>query len=134
MCSQQKPSIIDSLGRRELGDSLGSLRNGMLGKFSGEHQTDGSLNLARGKSGLLVVGGKLSSLRGNALEDIIDEGVHDGHTLLGDTGVGVDLLEHLVDVGGVGFDTLFGALLGVGGLLGSLGRSLLGGGLGHVGN
>ncbi len=47
----------------------------------------------------------------------------------------MDLLEHLVDVGGVGLDTLLGALL-VGGccFLGCLGRSLLGGGLGHVGN
>jgi len=48
----------------------------------------------------------------------------------------VDLLEHLVDVGGVGFDALLATLLGSvgGGFLGCLGRSLLGGCLGHVGN
>ena len=42
------------------------------------------------------------------------------------TGVGVDLLEDLVDVGGVRFDTLLAALLGVAGcLLGCLGWCLL---------
>ena len=45
-------------------------------------------------------------LAGDALEDVVDEGVHDRHSLLADAGVGVDLLQHLVDVGGVGFDAL----------------------------
>jgi hypothetical protein len=31
----------------------------------------------------------------------VNEGVHDNHSLLGDTSVGVNLLEHLVDVAGV---------------------------------
>jgi len=31
----------------------------------------------------------------NALEDIVDEGVEDGHCFVGDTGVGVDMLQHL---------------------------------------
>ena len=113
----------------ELGDSLGSLRNGVLGELTRKHETNGSLNLAGGESGLLVVGGKLSSLAGDALEDVVDERVHDAHPLLADAGVGVDLLEDLVDVGGVGFDALLAALLlaALGGdLLGSLGRSLLG--------
>ena len=44
----------------------------------------------------------------------------------------MDLLEHLVDVGGVGFNALLAALLlAVGGGLGGLGRSLLGGCLSH---
>ena len=45
----------------------------------------------------------------------------------------MDLLEHLVDVGRVTLNTLLGALLLVagGGFLGCLGRSLLGGCLGH---
>ena len=45
----------------------------------------------------------LGSFTSDALEDVVDEGVHDGHRLVGDTSVGVDLLEDLVDVGGVGF-------------------------------
>ena len=99
-----------ALSRRELGHSLCSLGNSMLGKLTGKHETDGSLDLPGGKGGLLVVGGKLSCFGGDALEDIVDEGVHDGHTLLGDTGVGVDLLEDLVDVGRVRFNTLLGSL------------------------
>ena len=54
----------------------------------------------------------------------VDEGVEDGHGTVGDTGVGVDLLEDLVDVGGVGLLAGLGALLlvarGSGGLLASL--------------
>ena len=119
-------------GGGELGDGLGSLRNGVLGKLTREHEADGGLDLPRREGGLLVVGGELSGLSGDALEDVVDEGVHDGHTLLADTGVGVDLLEDLVDVGAVGFDALLAALLlAVGGLLGGLGGGLFGGCLGH---
>ena len=104
----------------------------MLSQFSGKHETDGSLDLSAGKSGLLVVGGKLSCLSSNALKDIIDEGVHDGHSLLGDTSIWVDLLQDLVDVRRVGFSTLLGLGLAGSSLLGCLGR-LLGGCLGHGG-
>mgnify|MGYP000910228047 CR=1 FL=1 len=117
------------LRRGELGDSLGSLRDSMLGKLTREHKTNSRLDLAGREGGLLVVGGKLSGLAGDALEDVVDERVHDAHPLLADAGVGVDLLEDLVDVGGVGFDALLAALLlaAIGGdLLDSLGRSLLG--------
>ena len=110
----------------------------MLGKFSRKHEADGGLDLTRRKGGLLVVGGKLSSLSGNAFEDIVDEGVHDGHTLLGDTGIGVNLLQDLVDVRGVALHSLLGlgrttSLLGWGSLLGTLASSF-GGGLGHFGS
>ena len=118
---------VGCLAGAELGDGLGSLRDGVLGELTRKHEADSSLDLSGGKSGLLVVSGKLSGFSGDTLEDIVDEGVHDGHTLLGDTGIRVDLLEDLVDVGGVRFDSLL--LLGNldrGGLL----RSLLGGGLG----
>jgi len=109
----------------------------MLGKFSGKHETDGGLDLTRRKGSLLVVGGKLSSLSGNAFEDIVDKGVHDGHTLLRDTGIGVDLLQDLVNVRGVALHSLLGlsrttSLLGGGSLLGTLAGSL-GGGLCHFG-
>ena len=40
--------------------------------------------------------------RTNPLKDVVDEGVEDQHGLVGDTSVGVDLLEDLVDVGGAG--------------------------------
>ena len=99
----------------------------MLGEFTREHKTDGGLNLSATQSRLLVVGGKLSGFGGDTLEDIVDEGVHDGHTLLGDTGIGVDLLKDLVDVRRVSLGTLLrlgarGRLLGC--LSGLLGRCL----------
>lgn len=50
----------------------------------------------------------------------VDEGVQDGHGTVGDTGVGVNLLEDLVDVGRVGLLSGLGALL-----LSSLGTSSL---------
>ena len=100
----------------------------MLGELSGEHEADGGLDLAGRKGGLLVVLGELAGLSGDALEDVVDEGVHDGHALLGDASVGVDLLEHLVDVRRVRLDALL-VLLGSS-LLGGLG-GFLGGSLGH---
>jgi hypothetical protein len=42
------------LGGSELGHGLGALRDGVLGELTGEDEADGSLDLARGKSGLLV--------------------------------------------------------------------------------
>jgi hypothetical protein len=118
------------LRRAELGDGLGSLGNGVLGEFTREHQTDSGLDLAARQSSLLVVSGKLSGLGGDTFEDIVNEGVHDGHSLLGDTGIGVHLLEHLVDVRGIRLDALL-VLLATGCLLGGCLGRLLGGCLGH---
>jgi len=51
------------------------------------------LDLPRRDGGLLVVGSELGGLGGDALEDVVDEGVQDRHGAVGDTGVGVNLLE-----------------------------------------
>ena len=122
-------SAKGNLGRGELGDGLGALGDGVLGKLTGEHKADSSLDLPGGEGSLLVVGGKLSGLAGDALEDVVDEGVHDGHALLGDAGIRVDLLKDLVDVGAVALGALLlapggGLLGGLGGLLGALGWCL----------
>ena len=73
------------LGAGVLGDSLGSLRDGVLGQLSGQDQTDGGLNFPAGDGGTLVVVGKTGSFTGNTLEDIVDEGVHDSHSFARDT-------------------------------------------------
>lgn len=89
----------------------------MLGEFSRKQETNGGLNFT-GCEGLgVVVGSKLSRLGGDALEEISDKGVHDAHGLGRDTGVRMNLLEHLVDVDGVGFTPLLlaGSLFGSGG-------------------
>ena len=133
--SWRRQCIYKQSGHVHLGRSISSLRHSGLGKFTMEHETNSYLDLTKRKGQLLVVGGKLASLTGNALEDVLDERVHDGHSLLADAGVGVDLLEHLVDVGGVGFGVLLVALLlAVGGGLDGLGRCGLGGCFGHDGN
>ena len=57
--------------------------------------------------------GQLGSLSSNTLKEIIGQGVHDAHGLGGDTGIGVDLLQHLVDVDDVGLLSIGFALLAV---------------------
>ena len=51
------------------------------------------LDFSRRDGGLLVVSGELGGLGCDALEDIVDEGVQDGHGTVRDTGVWVNLLE-----------------------------------------
>ena len=109
------------LGACVLGDGLGSLRDGVLGQLSGEEKSHRGLDLPGGDGGPLVVVSKTGSLSSDSREDVVDERVHDAHGLAGDTGVGVDLLQHLVDVDSVGLLPLSLALLLI-----SLGNSLLG--------
>ena len=112
----------DLLGAGVFGDSLGSLRDGVLGQLSGQEETDSSLDLPGGDGGPLVVVGKTTGLSSDTLKDIIDEGVHDAHGLGADTGVGVHLLEDLVDVDGIRLLSLavLGLLVTLGDGLGSL--------------
>ena len=58
-----------------------------------------------GESSSLVESDELGSFGGDSVEGVVDEGVHDVHGLLGDTDVGVYLLEDLVDVDGEGLDS-----------------------------
>ena len=70
----------------------------MLGELSREHQAHGGLDLSGRQSLLLVVSDQLDSLLSDSVKDVVDERVHDSHRLLGDTGIGVDLLQNLEDV------------------------------------
>ena len=78
----------------------------MLGELTGEEEADGGLDLAGGESVLLVVSDESGTLSGDLLEDIVDEGVHDGHGSLGDSSLWVHLLENSVDVDGESFGSL----------------------------
>ena len=104
---------MNLLGAGVLGDSLGAFRDGVFGQFTGEEEPDGSLDLPGGDGGPLVVVGQAGSFSSDTFKDIIDEGVHDAHGLGGDTSVGVDLFQHLVDVDGVGLLALVTAFLSV---------------------
>ena len=83
----------------------------MFGQFTGQQKPDGSLDLPGGDGGSLVVVSKTGSFSSDTFKDIVDEGVHDAHGLGGDTSVGVDLLQNLVDVDGIRFLPLLVLLL-----------------------
>ena len=106
----------------------------MLGQLSGEQQADGGLDLPGGDGGALVVVSQARGLTGDALEDVVDEGVHDSHRLGGDAGVGVDLLQHLVHVDGIALLPGLSALLAAlhCGLRNGFLGALLGRGFGNV--
>ena len=75
----------------------------MLGQLTGEKQTDCGLDLPRGDCRSFVVVGQARRLGGDTLEDVVHETVHDRHGFAAHAGVGVNLLQHLVDVDAVGF-------------------------------
>ena len=50
--------------------------------------------------------GKAGGFGGDALEDVVDERVHNAHGFAGDTSVRVNLLQHLVDVDSIAFLSL----------------------------
>ncbi|KIH44599.1 hypothetical protein ANCDUO_25376 [Ancylostoma duodenale] len=128
----QHTSRKDLLAGCVLGYGLGALGHGVLGELSGEDQADGGLDFAGGDRRAFVVLGKARSLNSDALKDVVHERVHDGHRLRRDTGVGVHLLQHTVDVDGVALLAALSPLLVSGaasllalrGLLRSLGRRL----------
>ena len=122
----------DLLGAGVLGHGLGSLGDGVLGQLSGQEESHSCLDLPAGDGGALVIVGQSARLSSNTLEDVVDEGVHDGHGLGGDSGVGVHLLQDLVDVDRVALlppallllVSFADVLLGLAGLLGGLSASL----------
>ena len=111
------------LGLGVLGDSLGALRHCVLGQFTGQEKPDCGLDLSGGDGAAPVVVGQTGGLCGDALKDVIHEGVHDRHGLGADASVRVDLLQHLVDVDGVALPPPPPALL----IPSSLGLGLAGG-------
>ena len=82
----------------EFGDGFGTLRDGVLGELSWKDESDSRLDFSGGESMFLVVLDKFGGFTGEFTEDIVDEGVHDGHGSLGDTGLWVNLLEDSVDI------------------------------------
>lgn len=103
MCGSDKSlfelgTTASLLGARVLGHGLGTFADGVLGQLAGQEESHRSLNFSTGDCGPLVIVGQARSLRGDPLEDVVDERVHDRHGLAADAGVRMDLLQHLVDV------------------------------------
>ena len=91
--------------------SLCSFTDGVFRQFAGQKQPDRSLDLTGADSRFLVVVGKAGSFGSDALEDVVDERVHDAHGFAGDTSVRVNLLQHFVDVDSIAFPSLSSPLL-----------------------
>ncbi len=93
----------DLLGAGVLGDGFGAFADGVLGQLTGQKQADGSLNLPTGDRRSLVVVRQARRFGGNAFENVVDERIHDAHRFARNTGVGMHLLQHFVNVDCVGF-------------------------------
>ncbi len=83
----------------------------MFGQLSGQQQTHGGLDLSRCDGGALVVVSETRRFTGDALENVVDERVHDPHRLRRDPGVRMNLLHHLVNVDSVALLPGLSALL-----------------------
>ncbi|XP_011818313.1 PREDICTED: uncharacterized protein LOC105526835 [Colobus angolensis palliatus] len=111
------------LARRIRGERA-ALGHSVLGQLPRQQQAHRRLNLPRGDSRALVVMRQAGSLTRDALEDVVDEGIHDPHGFGGDAGVRMDLLQHLVHVHRVALLAAALTLLSI--LLLRLGYRLLG--------
>jgi hypothetical protein len=63
----------------------------VLGKFTRKQKANGGLDFSGADGGALVDVGEFGRFSSNSLKNVVDEGVHDGHGLVGDTSVRVDL-------------------------------------------
>ena len=78
----------------------------MLGKLSWEDESDSRLDLSGAEGLSLVVLNKFTGFTSEFTEDVVNEGVHNGHGSLGDTGLWVNLLQDSVDIDGEGLCSL----------------------------
>ena len=62
-------------------DSFGAFADSMLSQFTRQEKTNSRLDFPRGDGLLLVLERQARCFRCDALEDVIDEGVHDAHGL-----------------------------------------------------
>lgn len=88
-------------GAGVFGDGFRALADGVLGQLAGQQKSNGRLDLPTGDRRAFVVVGEARGFRGNSLEDVVDERIHDRHGLRRDAGVRMYLLQYLVDVDGV---------------------------------
>ena len=105
-----------------LGDGLCALGDGVFGQLTREDEADRGLDLAAGQRLRLGVADELARLGGDTVEDVVHEGVHDGHGLLGEAELRVHLLEHAEDVGVEGARVALRLALAAARLLRDLGR------------
>ena len=91
------------LGAGVLGYRFCAFGDGVFGELTGQEKTNRSLDFAAGDRRTSVVVGETRSFRSDAFENVVDERIHDAHGLARYSSVGVDLLEHFVNVDAVAF-------------------------------
>lgn len=95
----------------------------MFRQLAGQEQTYSSLDFPASYGTPLVVVSQAGRFSGNSLEDVVHERIHDRHCLARDSGVGMYLLQHFVDVDGEAFLPALLAFFLVAGTDGLLGLS-----------
>jgi hypothetical protein len=107
-----------SRGWGELGNSLGSFGDSVSSELTGKEELDCSLYFTGRESSALVESDELGWFKGDSFEGVVNERVHDVHGLLGNTNIGVNLLQYLEDIDSEGFwSLLLVFLIGGGSLL-----------------
>jgi len=89
------------LGAGVFGDGFRAFADGMLCQLTGQEKTDGGLDLSGGDRRSAVVVSQTTSFGGDSLEDVVNERVHYAHCFARDAGVGMYLLQDLVNVDAV---------------------------------
>ena len=84
-----------------LGHSLCPYADCMFCQFTRQKQSHCSLNFPASDGGSLVVMSQPRSFSSNAFENVIDETVHDAHSLRTDSCVGMDLFQNLIYVNSI---------------------------------
>ena len=87
------------------GDGFSSFWDSVSGEFSGEDELDSWLDFSGRKGSSLVESDEFGTFSGNSVESIMNERVHDVHSFLGDTDVGVHLLKDFVNVNWEGLNS-----------------------------
>lgn len=80
------------------GDSFGTFGDSMFGELSRQQDTNSSLGFARTKLQIPLESSKTRGFSDNPLKDIINKGVHDTHSMFGNTLIWVDLTQNPSDV------------------------------------
>ena len=86
-------------------DGFSSFWDSVSRKFSWKDKFNSWLNLSWWKSSSFVESDEFRSFSGNSVKSIMDERIHDVHSLLWDTNIWMNLFKNFVDIDGEGLDS-----------------------------
>ena len=103
--------IIINSSTGVFGDGFGPFWDGVSGQFTGKKELHGSLDFPWTQGSSLIESHELAGFESDFIKGIIDEGVHDTHSLPWDTDLWVHLFQNLIDVESVSLDSPSSSLL-----------------------